>query len=851
MLAEAMRGRAPVALAPRQPRLANAYARDGKAGIVATNQTRSAAEAIDLGRAPLEEVLATLSVDVQAGLSDAEVDARLQRFGPNEIPEQKPHSLREFLKKFWGLSAWMLELIMVLSWLLGKSADVVLVSGLLVGNAIVSFVQERRASGVIDTLRQRLQVTARVQRSGAWQPILARRLVPGDIVRLRAGDFIPADARLVAGELSVDQSALTGESLAVDKHPGDLLYSGSVVRRGEATAVVILTGARTYFGRTSELVQRAQPKLHVEEVVSHVVSRLFVIVGLLVAMAIALSIVRGFPLLELLPLALVLFMSALPVALPVMFTVSTAVGSLALATKGVLVTRLSAPEDAATMDVLCVDKTGTITRNRLAITGVVPIDGWTSQDVLRSGALASEEANQDPIDLAFLAAARQLDGAGQTSSIRTIQFTPFDPQTRHTEALIEQAGQRVHVIKGAVSVVARECGLDRARLADLEARAQGLAEQGLRVLAVARGPEHAALDLVGLVALADPPRPDALTLIGALRDRGVAVKMLTGDALPVAQAIAHQVGLATIRRVAELKGIAASGPTSPAALVEASDGFAEVYPEDKYTVVECLQAAGHIVGMTGDGVNDAPALRQAEVGIAVSNATDVAKRAASVVLTDEGLAGIVTLVEQGRVIYQRILSWIINKISRTILQSAVVTLAFLVTDRLVISAFGMLLLLLLTDFPKIALATDHVRWSRRPETWQSTGYLQVAVVLGVVMMLEACGLLAIGWWGFGLMADTQALQTFTFQTLFYFALFSILSIRERRWFWASRPSGILSLALLLDALVGTALSTIGIPGLAPLPWAQTLAVFSYAMLCALVVNDALKVALMQRVGLPT
>jgi plasma-membrane proton-efflux P-type ATPase len=809
-----------------------------------------AVDAIELDRAPLERVLAALGVDAQVGLRDVEVDARLRRYGLNEIPERKPHPLREFARKFWGLSAWMLELIMVLSWVLHKYADLVIVSGLLVVNAVVSVVQERRASGVVDALRRRLQVTARVLRNGAWQLIAARSLVPGDIVRLRPGDFIPADVRMVSGDLGVDQSGLTGESLEVDKRSGDLLYSASVVRRGEATAVVILTGAGTYFGRTTELVQRARPKLHVEDVVSGVVGRLFVIVGLLVAVALAVSVVRGVPLLEVLPLALVLLMSAVPVALPAMFTVSTAVGSMELAKQGVLVTRLSASEDAATMDVLCVDKTGTITMNRLAVTEAIPLDAFTAQDVLRYGALASEEANQDPIDLAILAAARGQAGFTRASSVRTIHFTPFDPRTRRTEALVEDDGRRVRVIKGAVQVVARACGLEGAGLADLEARARHQAEKGDRVLAVARGFEEEALELIGLVALADPPRPDAAPLIAALRDHGVAVKMLTGDALPVAQEIARKVGLATVRRVADLRATAEAGPLR-AALAEGADGFAEVYPEDKYTVVKGLQAAGHIVGMTGDGVNDAPALRQAEVGIAVSNATDVAKGAASVVLTDEGLSGIVTLVEQGRVVYQRILTWIINKISRTILKSAFVTVAFLATGQFVISAFGMLLLVFLTDFAKIALATDHVRWSRAPDSWRSRGHVQVAAVLGVVMVLEALGLLAIGWRRFDLMANREALHTFTFQTLFYFALFSIVSIRERRRFWASRPSAILTLSLLVDALVGTALSTTGVPGLAPLPWTQTLAVFGYAMICSLLVNDVLKVAMMNRIGLRT
>ena len=553
--------------------------------------TPSAAGAIDLGRAPLEEVLAALRVDVQTGLSDAEAEARLRQSGANEVPEQKPQPLREFLKKFWGLSAWMLELIIVISWLLGKYADLAIVSALLLVNAIVSLVQERRASGVIDTLRRRLQVTARVRRNGDWQLIPARGLVPGDIVRLRAGDFVPADGRTIAGELSVDQAALTGESLEVDKRSADLLYSGSVVRRGEATAVVILTGARTFFGRATELVQRARPKLHVEDVVASVVRRLFVIVGVLVAVALGVSALRGFPLLEVLPLALVLLMSAVPVALPVMFTVSTAVGAAELAKKGVLVTRLSAAEDAATMDVLCVDKTGTITMNRLGVAGVIPQDGFTPQDVLLYGALASEEANQDPIDLAFLAAARHPDITRRLASATLIRFTPFDARTRRTEALIEQGGGRVRVLKGAVTVVAGECGIDRPRLVDLEGRARAEAEKGCRVLAVARGAEGAALELVGLVALADPPRPDAAALVAALRDHGVAVKMLTGDGLAVAQEIAHKVGLATVRRVADLKGTAEGGPAL-AELAEGTDRLCRSLPRGQVRGGATLAGSG-------------------------------------------------------------------------------------------------------------------------------------------------------------------------------------------------------------------------------------------------------------------
>jgi plasma-membrane proton-efflux P-type ATPase len=812
--------------------------------------TSPSAERLDLTHAPLGDVVAALRANAERGLEEGEVQARLGRIGANEIPERPPRHLRDFLGKFWGLSAWMLELIMVLSWLLHKYTDLVVVGALLLVNAVIGLVQERRAAGVIETLRRRLRVTARVLRDGAWRLIPAGGLVPGDVVRVRAGDFVPADVRVLSGGLSVDESALTGESRDVAKRAGALLYSGTVVHRGEASGVVVLTGNRTYFGRTVELVQLARPRLHVEAVVATVVGRLFVLVGTLVAIAVVLAVLRGHPLLETAPLALVLLMSAVPVALPVMFTVSTAVGASALARQGVLVTRLSAAEDAATMDLLCVDKTGTITANRLSVTDVVPLDPFTRAEVLAAGALASEEANQEAIDLAFLAAARHPDVRARVEAARRIAFTPFDPATRRTEALVEQAGRRVRVMKGAVAVVAAASDLDPTGAIGLETRAREQADKGYRVLAVARGPEGGRLELLGLVALADSPRPDAADLIAALRDHGVAVTMLTGDALPVAQEIARQVGLGPVRRVADL-GSAVPDGTAGGDVVEGVGGFAEVYPEDKYRVVTRLQRAGHVVGMTGDGVNDAPALRQAEVGIAVSSATDVAKGAASVVLTDEGLSGIVTLVEQGRVVYQRILTWVVNKISRTILKSAFVTIAFVVTGRFVISAFAMLLLVFLTDFAKIALATDNVRWSRRPETWRSRGHTWVAVALGVAMVVEACGMLLIGARAFDIMAAGEALHTFTFQVLFYFALFSIVSVRERRRFWASRPSGPLVAALTLDAVIGTVLASAGVPGLAPLPWTQTLLIFGYAMVCSLVVNDALKVALIRRLGLQT
>ena len=799
----------------------------------------------DIASASVPDTLATLKVNPDIGLTHTEVDIRRKENGYNEVTETKGRPVLKLLSKFWGISAWMLELIMILSAVLGKYSDLVVVSALLVVNAVLSFVQEHRAAGVVDALRKRLQVNARVRRDSNWKVLPARELVPGDIVRVRPGDIVPADVKLLTGAMAIDQSALTGESKDADKKPGDVLSSGAVVRRGEGNGVVVLTGARTYFGRTTQLVQEARPKLHIEAVVTKVVRWLFVIVGVLLGVVIVLSLIRGVPLVEMISLMLVLLMSAVPVALPVMFTVSMAFGSKELAKRGVLITRLSAAEDAATMDVLCVDKTGTITMNQLAITGVIPLDQAKEADVLFAGALASQEANQDPIDLAFLAAAKDRHLFDNLPTITPVSFAPFDARNRRTEAVVEQSGQRMRVMKGAVRTIAEACGLQPPAIDALEERVCESAAKGYRTLAVARGPETNAPALIGLVSLYDPPRPDAKQLIAELQERGVAVKMLTGDSLAVASEIARGVGLNSIKRMAELKAASAQAGSKTTDLLSGTDGLAEVFPEDKYIVVKQLQAAGRVTGMTGDGVNDAPALRQAEVGIAVSSATDVAKGAASVVLTEAGLTNIVALVEQGRTIYQRILTWIINKISRTILKAAFVAIAFVVTGKFVVSAFAMLLLTFMTDFAKIALATDHVRSSKKPETWNIGGFITVSVVLGVAMVAETLLLLWIGWSHFGLAANDNALYTFSFLMLLYFAVFSVVSARERRAFWSTKPSNALMAALAAESITGTLLTRVGLPGLMPLPWWQTSAIFAYAMVSCLIVNDSLKVAMIK------
>jgi H+-transporting ATPase len=792
-----------------------------------------------------EEVVKSLGSDLNAGLKSSEVENRLKQYGHNEVLEKETSPIVRFATKFWGLTAWMLEIIIVLSWFLQRYADLYIVTGLLVFNSILGFFEEQKASNAVEALKEKLRVNARVLRDGAWKTVPARELVPGDIVRTRSGDFVPADLKIVKGDLGVDQSALTGESMEVEKKPDDVLYSGSVVRRGGSNGVVISTGTRTYFGKTVQLVQLAKPKLHIENVVSNVVRWLLVIVVALIIVAAGVSVLRGTNLLDLLPIVLVLLLSAIPVALPAMFTISMATGSMELAKKGVLVTRLSASEDAATMNVLCADKTGTITLNRLSIARVLPLNGFSEREVIFYGTLASQEANQDPIDQAFIAMAKQANL--MDDSFTQKDFVPFDPKTRRTEAIVQKNGRDFGVMKGAVRVVAQACGLDEGGIEELERRVEEFAAKGYRTLAVGKTCDHSQSRLVGLVTLYDAPRPDSKQLIQELKELGVSVKMLTGDALPIAKEIAKDVGLrGNIIKISDLKEFINDNPIGAVEAAEESDGFAEVYPEDKYIIVKSLQAQKHVVGMTGDGVNDAPALRQSEVGIAVRSATDVAKGAASVILTSEGLTSIVDLVKNGRVIYERISAWILSKITRTLQIASFVVLSFLLTGNYVVSAFAIILYFFMTDFVKIALSTDNLRWSRNPDTWNITGLVKISMFLSLLVIAESFGLLYVGSNIFHLTAADRTLDTFTFEILFYSAMFLIFNVRERGHFWNSRPSRILLGAMVLSITAAVAVTTFGIPGLEPIPLSETLFVLSCSATFSLIVNDLVKFFLVKK-----
>jgi len=737
----------------------------------------------------------------------------------------------------------MLEATAVLEFLLGKMLEGWLLVGLLIFNAVVSFLQEQRADAAVELLRQKLAINVRAKRDGEWRSIPARELVPGDLVDLRAGEFVPADIVVVRGSAEVDQSALTGESMEVEKNATESLLSGSMIKKGGLKGTVTATGPKTYYGRTVELIQIAKPKLHIEKVISKVTQWLIVVVAVSLLVGILISVWRGYGLGDIIPLAAILLVSAVPVALPTMFTISMALGALELAKKGALVTRLDASEDAATMDVVCVDKTGTLTMNRLTIADVAPAPGFTPDDVVRYGVLASSEAGGDAIDSAFIADAKSRKI--KTEDMTQVDFIPFDPSTRRTEALVKEGGSTFHVMKGAATVildVARQAATPESwagrAIADFTAR-------GFRMLAVAKGPGKEQMVLVGLAALQDELRPDSRAFVKDLGELGISTKMLTGDSVAIARQVSTELGLGgNIVRMPDIK--AGDGGGESPELVDRGTGFAEIYPEDKFRIVKALQAKGHVVGMTGDGVNDAPALRQAEVGIAVSSATDVAKKASSVVLTREGLGGIDDLVKVGRQIYQRITTWILNKMVRTFKRVVFIISAFILTGLYVVSTLDMIILLFLSDYVTLALSTDNVRYSRKPESWDIRGMIKSGAVLGIIMVFESLAILYAGLYWFEMQADTGRLHTFVLAFLVYSGYFTLLALRERRHFWESRPSAPLAVLMIFNSVLIFILSITGTVGISPISTWEVVFVIIYCFVITLLLNDFIKVGLARR-----
>ncbi len=764
-----------------------------------------------------------------AGLSSAEASRRLQEYGPNAMAEERRHPWLAFLGKLWGPVPWMLEVVILLQLFLGKEGEALIIGLLLATNALLGFAQENRANRALELLKARLTVLTRVRRDGSWQRLPAPQLVPGDVIHLRMGDLAPADVRLADGQVQADQSALTGESLPLELGAGDAVHAGAIIRRGEATGEVTATGARTFFGKTAELVRGAKTVSHLEQTIFTIVRYLVSLDAVLVAALIVYALATGLPLAEVLPFTLILLVASVPVALPATFTLATAFGARELAAHGVLVTRLSAIEEAAAMDVLASDKTGTITGNRLALAALGPRAPVGEEELLRLAALASDEATQDPIDLALLEAARRRGVAPPEKT----RFIPFDPQSKRSEARYLEGGAERRALKGALRAIAPLC----AGAEGVEAENERLAASGCRVIAVAHGAGER-LELAGLVGLQDPPRADARELVDSLRGLGVRMLMVTGDGLATARAIAAQVGLgARTCRAEALRGEAAPSPPE-------CDVFAGVLPEDKYRLVRMYQRAGHVTGMTGDGVNDAPALRQAEVGIAVANATDVAKASASLVLTQPGLGDVVAAVEASRRIHQRMLTYTLNKIIKTLEIAVFLSLGVMLTGEFVVTPLLIVLLLFANDFVSMTIATDRVSHSPAPDRWRIRTLMVAGGALAacILALSFAVFFAARAWLGLSL----AQLQTLMFLMLVFSGQGIVYLVRERRHFWQSRPSSWLLLASLVDILVVSLLAVNGIL-MAAVP-AGLVAGLLGLLLAYLALMDQLKIRVFARLG---
>lgn len=789
------------------------------------------------------EVMDSLGT-AEEGLTAQEAEDRIRRFGYNEFAERAENPFLEFLKRYWGPMPWLLEIAIALTVVLGHYTESAIIFTLLSVNAVIGYFQSRNSQRAVEMLRKKLEIKVKVLRDGRWSVVEAREVVPGDVISVKLGDLMPADVYIISGEISADESSLTGESFPQDLHPSDVAYSGSIVKRGEARCAVVNTGAATYFGRTVELVRIARPQSRQEKLMLGIV-RYMMLLGIAASAVVSVyGLYLHKDIMSILSFVLVFLIGAIPVALPAVLTIMQAVGAIELSRQGVLVTRLDSIEDAASIDIFCFDKTGTITQNRLSVVETAASGKYSSGDVVRFAALASREEGMDAIDSSIISYSKSFntDFAG----FEQVSYTPFNPAAKRTEALIKAGGKNFRAVKGAAATIMGMCsGTDPAALAEAVDAVEKFSSKGFRTIAVAvsetEDPDK--FSLVGLIAISDPPREDSGSMIKEIRDLGIKSIMLTGDNLPIARETARKVGMGTnIRPAADLDGMS---PREQLDLIEECDGFAAVYPEDKYKIVKLLQEAGHSVGMTGDGVNDAPALKQAELGTAVSEATDVAKASASIVLTHPGLGEIVSAVKTSRKTYQRMLTWVINKITKVVEVVVLFTVGFFWLHDMVISLLGISLLVFANDFVTMSIATDNVKATDSPNSWNIKSITAASLMLGVFFALEDLLVVFIGIRYFGLGFDR--LQTLVLLSLVFNTQFRILAVRERKHFWSSAPGRNL-LAVNLLTLAGFALlgiSGVFIPGIPPY---QVISLLGIAFLFMLVI-DFVKYKLFSRSGL--
>jgi len=851
---------------------------------------------IDFEKLSVEEVLAKLGVDAAKGLSVEDIRERQQEYGLNEIPEKEEALLKRILKRFWGPIPWMIEAAAILSAAVQKWEDFTVITILLLVNVVIDFRQEASALKALKLLKEKLARTALTLRDGHWQEINARELVPGDVVKLRIGNVVPADVKLVEGAyVQVDQSALTGESMPVDKSPGDIAYANSIAKMGEMKAVVTATGLNTFFGATVALVAQAekQQRSHFQKAVVNIGNYLILISAMMVALIILTGIVRGDSLMEILRFSLVLTVASVPVALPAVLSVTMAVGAVRLAKRQAIVSRLVAIEELAGVDVLCSDKTGTLTKNKMKLGDPTTYNEYTVKDVVFYAALASREENNDPLEIPIFETLKQSGDDDRTDGYRQVEFTPFDPVRKRTEATIEGDNGTLMVSKGAPQAILALCNNTSVET-QVTAQVEAFARKGFRTLGVAlKQSTDADYRFVGLLSFYDPPRDDSAETISQAKQLGLDIKMVTGDNLAIARQIADILGIeGEIRDHTELKedkpvellliakvvteslygrlkseasadevhavaeevvekleeklkqlrpkdGFVRRHESEIIRVIEETGGFAQVFPEDKYMIVDRLQKHDHIVAMTGDGVNDAPALKKADCGIAVSGATDAARAAADLVLLQPGLSVIINALEESRMIFGRMKSYAIFRIAETLRVILFMTLAITIFNFYPVTAIMIIILALLNDLPIMTIAYDRARIEQQPVRWNFKEVLTLATALGIAGVVSS--------FLFFFILEQYKLERALIQSLIFLKLdvaghstLYVARTGERHFWHKPWPAPILMWSTIATMIVGTLIAVYGV-FMQPIGWKYAGYIWAYALLW-FVFNDFLKVA---------
>ncbi len=849
----------------------------------------------DYEKLSVDETLKALQADMEKGLAPEEAKKRLEQYGYNEIPEKEESIFHRVFRRFWGPIPGMIEVAALLSAVVRRWEDFTIIMILLLTNAFIDLWQESKALNALKVLKNKLAKQALILRDGKFQTVDAKELVPGDIIKVKIGDLVPADVKLIAGDyIQADQSALTGESLPVSKMVGDVAYSNSIIKQGEMLAVVINTALNTFFGKTVALVAKAQreEKSHFQKAVIHIGNYLIIITIFLAAIILITAMFRHEDMLEILRFTLILTVAAIPVALPAVLSVTMAVGAMSLAKKQAIVSRLVSIEELAGVDVLCSDKTGTLTQNRMTVSDPVPFGGHTVQELMLYAALASKEENKDPIETPIF---EYIQKTGQTKELTRYQqtkFTPFDPVSKRTEAIVKSGDKTFLVTKGASQVILGLCG-EQINQEEILGKVEDFAEKGFRTLGIAvKQPEAESFDFIGLLPLFDPPREDSKSTIKEAMALGLDVKMVTGDNIAIAKQIANVLGIgdnifdardlrgasnkeliilgkvistAVFKKLSpnvserdteefakgvvkdiekefediELpKGYVKRHESEIISVIEEADGFAQVFPEDKYLIVDKLQKAGHIVGMTGDGVNDAPALKKADAGIAVSGATDAARAAADLVLMAPGLSVIVDAIKGARVTFERMKSYSLYRIAETIRVILFMTASIVIFNFYPVTAIMIIILALLNDLPILAIAYDNTKVDAEPVRWNMAEVMSISTMLGILGVIASFGIFYIAEEYMHLSAPV--VQSFIFLKLAVAGHLTIFITRTEDRFWRKpHPAPILLWAAILTKILATLFVVYGW-FVAPIGWQNALIVWVYALAWA-VVNDFVKV----------